>query len=305
MKHLFIALPGNKIIFLMMVTFIFTAETVSAFNSKDSTLHTLKRLNFVISSKQKKFDPAPFSFQLQSKLMRLFHKDKMHVIIVRNSAAMAEKITSILKEENAMIGNLWFDSHGHWQRRRSLFEIGEDEFNSQSIRDSAFTMHLKKLSAYCDSNTKVGIGSCYGGATYTLPAIENFPAARMNGDSLMISVSKLFGNVTVFASESFVMTGPGIMNSCYALTGYPGRKKFRDPIYAPVWEKLGEWNYYSGKKEKFEDRVSVSLHQDGNISFKEKNYLDFEKNKKKLSKKILALKRGNYNMASLYQHKSS
>ena len=121
----------------------------------------------------------------------------------------------------------------------------------------------------------------------------------------MISVSKLLGNATVFASESFVMTGPGIMNSCYALTGYPGRKKFKDPIYASVWEKLGEWNYYSGKKGIFEKPVSVSLHQDGNISFKEKNYLDFEKNKKKLSKKLLDLKRGNYNLASLYQHKSS
>ena len=170
-----------------------------------------------------------------------------------------------------------------------------------SICDSAFTIHLQKLSAYCDTITKVGIGSCYGGATYTLPAIENFPAQRMNGDSLMIGVSKLLGNATVFASESFVMTGPGILNAGYALSGSPGRKKFKDPIYAPVWEKLGEWNCYSGKNGRFEEPVTVSLHQDGSIAFKEKNYLGFEKNKKKLSKKILALKRGNYNLASLYQ----
>ena len=278
-------------------------QSIMAGVQTDSAIKKMKRLNFVVSPKQDHFDQAPFSFQLQAKLTRLFHKDELYVIIVRNSAAMSEKIIKILKEKNAMIGHLWFDSHGHWQRRRSLFEIGSDEFNYMSIRDTTFTAHLQKLAAYCDTNTNIGIGSCYGGATFTLPAIENFPAQRMNGDSLMIGVSKLLGNATVFASESFVMTGPGILNAGYALSGCPGRKKFKDPIYEPVWEKLGEWNCYSGKKGKFEEPVTVSLHQDGSISFKEKKFLDFEKNKKKLSGKLLALKRGNYNLAYLYQKK--
>jgi hypothetical protein len=233
--------------------------------------------------------------------MRLFHKAELYVIVARSSEDAVKKITSVLKKKNAMIGNLWFDSHGHWQRRRSLFEVGEEEFNYQTIRDSAITVHLQELAVYCDTNTNVGIGSCYGGATYTLPVIENFPAQRMNGDSLIIGVSNLFSNATVYACESFVLTGPGIMNAGYALCGSPTRKKFKDPIYAPVWEKLGEWNCYSGKKGRFEAPVTVSLNQDGSIYVKGKNYLGFKKTKKRLSKKLLAFKRGNYNLAYLYQ----
>ena len=303
MKPELIKIISVKTICLFITTLILVCQPVHAQKNADKINASPKRLNFVVSPKQDHFDQAPFSFQLQARLTRLFHKEKLYIIIVRNSAAMSEKIIKILKEKNAVIGNLWFDSHGHWQRRRSLFEIGEDEFNYISIHDSAFTSHLKKLAVYCDTNTKIGIGSCYGGATFTLPAIESFPPQRMNGDSLMIGVSKLLSNATVYACESFVMTGPGILNAGYALSGSPGRKKFKDPIYAPVWEKLGEWNCYSGKNERFERTVTVSLCQDGSISFKEKRFLDFAKNKKKLANKLLSLKRGNYNLASLYQKK--
>jgi hypothetical protein len=262
----------------------------------------VRRLNFVVSSKQKKFDAAPFSFQLQARLMRLFHKRKLYVIVATSSEEAVNKITGILKKQDAMIGNLWFDSHGHWQRRRSLFEIGEDEFNSQSIRDSVSTTQLQRLAIYCDTNTRIGIGSCYGGATFTLAAIEIFPEQRMNGDSLMTGVSRLFNDATVYACESFVLTVPGIMNAGYALCGSPMRKKFKDPIYTPVWERLGEWNCYSGKLHRFESKVSISLNPDGSIYVKGKNYLGFAKNKKKLSKKMMAFKKGNYNLSYLYQH---
>ncbi len=300
MKQIIISNTIQKSFFLVVVSVFVTLEGIDASNTPISAGEPIRRLNFLVSPKQKKFDPAPFSFQLQAKIMQVFHKKELFVIIANSSEEMTEKIIKILKRKNARIGNIWFDSHGHWPRRRSLFEIGGEEFNYQTIRDSSFTVHLKRLANYCDSNTNVGIGSCYGGATYTLPAIENFPAQRMNGDSLMIGVSNLMNNATVFASESFVMTGPGIMNAGYALSGSPGRKKFKDPIYAPVWEKLGEWNCYSGKKQQFEEPVTVSLSQDGSIFFKTKNYLGFEKNKKKLSKQLLRLKRGNYNLASLY-----
>ena len=165
--------------------------------------------------------------------MRLFHKKELYVIVARSSEEAADIIASILRKKNAMIGNLWFDSHGHWQRRRSLFEIGHEEFNYLTIRDSAATLHLQKLAGYCDTLTKIGIGSCYGGATFTLSAIEDFPEQRMNGDSLMIGLSKLFNRATVYACESFVLTGPGIMNAGYAFCGSPWRKKFRDPIMLP------------------------------------------------------------------------
>ena len=300
MKQPIIMHTPFKSFYLLLLSLFITLETIAQ-NVTVNSGQPLRRINFVVSPKQKKFDQAPLSFQLQAILMRKYHKDDFYVIISGSSKEMVKKITRILKRKNALIGNIWFDSHGHFQRRRSLFEIGEEEFNYKTISDSSFTVHLKKLAAYCDTNTNVGIGSCYGGATYTLPAIEIFPAQRMNGDSLMIGTSKLFGNATVYACESFVMTGVGIMNAGYALAGMPGRKKFKDPIYAPVWEKLGEWNCYSGKKRIFEDPVTVSLNQDGSIYIKGKNYLAFEKNKKKLSKKMLMFKKGNYNIGYLYQ----
>jgi len=73
-------------------------------------------------------------------------------------------------------------------------------------------------------------------------------------------------------------------------------------VYSPVWEKLGEWNCYSGKEKKFEEPVTVSLQPNGKISTKKINYLAFEKNKLKWIKKMQRLKCGNYNMAFLYQN---
>ena len=264
--------------FYLLVISLFVLLKTTAQHAPGNIDQPVSRINFVVSPKQKKFDQAAFSFQLQVILWKKYHIDDYYVILPGSSKEMAKKITRILKRKNAMIGNIWFDGHGHFQRRRSLFEIGEEEFNYKTIRDSAFTVHLKKLAAYCDTNTNVGIGTCYGGATYTLPAVENFPEQRMNGDSLMIGTSKLLGNATVYASESFVMTRLGIMNSSYAFAGMPGRKKFKDPVYKPVWGKLGEWNCYSGKKGAFEKPVTVSLRNNGSISYKQRNYLSFRRN---------------------------
>lgn len=291
----------NKTVFFLVFFFIAMLELAVAFSPGDSTEKPLRRLNFLVSPKQKKFDPAPFSFHLQVRIKRLFHRGDIYVIIARSSEEMAEKICGILKEKNAMIGSIWFDSHGLYKRRRSTFKIGEEEFNYKSIRDSALTGHLKKLTPFCDTKTKAGIGSCYGGATYTLPAIEHLPAQRMNGDSLMIGLSDLLGNAIVFACESFVMTKPGILSSRYAFYGLPGKKKFKDPLYASVWEKLGDWNCYSGETEKFGPPVTVTLGRDGDIQVKEKKYMALEKNIKKLSRKMQSLKSGNYNIAKFYQ----
>jgi hypothetical protein len=156
------------------------------------------------------------------------------------------------------------------------------------------------LAPYCDSNTTVGIGSCYGGASFTLPAIEDIPAQRMNGDSLMIALGKLL-NTTVVASESFVMTKPGIFKAGYALSGSPTRKKFKDPIYKPVWESLGTWNCYHAKSDSFYKINTVSLSRSGSIGFKKKNFLSFTKKKKKKEKTLLTLRSGNYNLAALYR----
>ena len=187
-----------KTFFTFLCLYWLALSDVYSKNTTDSNLQNANnklRLNFLVSPKLKKFDAAPFSFQLQAKLMQLFHKKKMYVIVASSSEDMANQLLNILGKRNAMIGNIWFDSHGHFTRRRSLFEIGSDEFNSQSIQDSSFNRHLKKLAVYCDTITNAGIGSCYGGATYSLPAIEEFPEQRMNGDSLIIGLSELEFNL--------------------------------------------------------------------------------------------------------------
>ena len=51
-----------------------------------------------------------------------------------------------------------------------------------------------------------------------LLAVENFAEKRMNGDSLMIGLSKLLGNVTLYGSENFVMTG--INRKSYSYKGH-------------------------------------------------------------------------------------
>jgi hypothetical protein len=262
---------------------------------------SIPRLNFLVSPKQKHFDQAAFSFQFQAVLHRFFARNTFHLVVAGSSEQMARQIVRILKRKHAMIGSLWFDSHGHFTRRRSLFEVGKDEFNSESIKDSSFTIYLKKLAAYCDAGTHIGIGSCYGGSTCTLPAVENFPEQRMNGDSLMIGVSHLLNNASVYACESFVLTQPGIFTDSYKLSGSPGRKKFEDSLYLPIWENLGQWNCYEGSTQKFSRVNAVSLSFDGSIYTKKKNYHDSARHRRKLQRKLMKLKRGNYNLGYLYQ----
>lgn len=259
------------------------------------------RINIIVSSRLKKVDPAPISFQVQAWLVRFFHKRKTFVIIAGSSDEMIAKAEKILIKHNAMIANIWFDSHGHYARRHALFEIGKDEFNARSIQDSLLVAPLRKLSIYCDTLTKAAIGSCYGGSTFSAPAIEQFPESNMKGDSLMIHLSSILKDATVFGSESWVMTGPGIFGSRSALSGYPLRKKFRDPFFEPAWQRLGMWNRYDGTTKTFRRIHAISLSGSGNIVESEKGYLQHNANIRKQQKQLKRLKNGNYNLAYLYQ----
>ncbi len=288
-----------KQIFINIVMLCFFSLLNSLAYTQGTT--TKKRLNFYISVRTNKFDPASQSTQLQARWQYLFQKKEFYCMFVESSAEMTERIKKVLLEKNAIIGNIWFDSHGHFSRRKALFEIGKDEFNAETIKDSSHTVSLRELAAYCDNSTAVAIGSCYGGATYTLPAIENFPEQRMNGDTLMIYLGRLLGNVTVYGSESFVMTRPGLFYAGYSMAGYPARKKFKDPIYQPVWEQLGNWNCYDGKTGKFFRVNTVALTRNGTIYLKGENYLNLANKREKSINKISTFKKGNYNIAYLYQ----
>jgi hypothetical protein len=123
----------------------------------------------------------------------------------------------------------------------------------------------------------------------------------MNGDSLMIHLSGILNNATVFGSESWVMTGFGIFGSRSALSGYPMRKKFKDQFFEPVWQRLGMWNRYDGQSKTFCQIHSLNLSGDGSIRESEKGYLQKRSNIKKQQKHMKRLKGGNYNLAYLYR----
>jgi|KBSMisStaDraftv2_1062788.scaffolds.fasta_scaffold20409_5 hypothetical protein len=270
----------------------------------DELRQSRKRINILVSSDPGKFDVITFSVRMRARLSALFSGGKLYVVSASSSEAFVRKAKAILQNKHALIGNLWFDSHGHFAKRYSLIEIGKDEFSFKNIGDSSATRWLKSLSDFADGQTKIGLGSCYSGATYTAPAIGHFDSSKMNGDSLMIGFSRIFNNASVYGSESWVMSGPGVFASTYALSGYPPRRKFKDPFFQPVWERLGVWNYYDGQAKMLVAIKTVCLDGKGSIAVKDNAYLGLKGKKKKQEKKMKALRKGNYNLAFMYQYNS-
>src|SRR6185436_4849162 len=124
-----------------------------------------------ISAKTKDLDIAMIGSQVQAKFKSLFHRN-FYCIVASSPHQMVAKITRILNKKKAMIGSIWFDSHGFFSRRHSSFQIGEVEFSYATLKDSLQNATIQQVATYADSNTRVGIGSCYGGASYKLPAVE-------------------------------------------------------------------------------------------------------------------------------------
>jgi len=282
----------NLIVTTSLIAFAFTSFAQKKSNPK--------RLNFFISANTKDVDIAMLGSQLQAKFKSLFHRD-FYCIVVRSPQEMVAKITRVLDRKKAMIGSIWFDSHGFFSRRHASFQIGETEFSYATMKDSLQAATFQQIAAYADSNTRIGIGSCYGGASYMLPAVENFEASRMNGDSLMIAVGKLLNGALIYGCESFVMSVPGIFGNNYKLAGGPPNKHFLDPVYKPVWENLGSWNCYNSRIDSFYRVNTICLDGKGNINKKEQTYFSFTINRKKQLEKLANLKMGNYDIAAFYQ----
>jgi hypothetical protein len=285
----------KQLITLLLLCCMYTADA-------GNTIDTVRRINFFVSGKVTKVDPPAISAQLQARWQQLFRKDEFYCIIAGSADEMAERMARILTEKKAKAGNIWFDSHGYFARRRSLFMVGKDEVNAQSIADTTFNQPFQKLARFCDTGTVIGIGSCYGGATFSLPAVEGLPEKRMNGDSLMIRLGQVLNNATVYGSESFVMTGPGMFYAGYTLAGFPALKRFKDSLFQNVWERVGTWNCYNGKTGEFGRVNTVYLNRSGSICTKKQTYLAESKHRKKQQKILAKCKKGNYNLALLYQY---
>jgi hypothetical protein len=255
---------------------------------------TKGRVNFFIFTRERKgkIDLLAFYTLERARIVSLFHRRKFYIVNARSSKDAAVKVDRILQKKKKLIENLWFDSHGHYGNRYSSFLIGTDQYSYRNIRDTNSIKYLRSLSLYCDDKTKIGLGACYGGADYYFPATDSTPASRMNGDSLMMGLGDIFSKSTIYASESWVMAKPGTFTNSFGFAGWPMQKRFKDRIYAPVWERIGKWRKYSKKDGELKSISTVALDGKGDIHTRYRDYKNSHKSRKKIAKTLQSLQPG-------------
>ena len=235
-------------------------------------------------------DPATSFNVLRTKLKSLTRPKNFVAIVAGNTQQANAKIIHRLEKYNATIGTIWFDSHGAYKKGYSLFFIGNDEISFKSIQDSSIVAAFTGIAQYATDDTKLVIGSCYGGATYHRASVDYSDTTRMNGDSLMISLGKLFPKARIYGSESWVMTKPGIFNdNKAAVAGHPGRRLFRDACYRPAWENIGIWNEYDALTNTFTRVNSVTLDSYGNLALVDWSFHEKADTQKDIRKKLSKL----------------
>lgn len=247
------------------------------------------RMNVYVISKDKKFEFLPFTVKVRAFVKSIFHHKRMRVIVADKSEVAANKIEKLLKKHKAVIGNLWFDSHGLYKNGFSSFSIGTDNFSYKNINDTLHTVFIRRIAAFTDAKTKVGIGSCYGGATFIHPGSASVQSGPMYGDSLMMGMGKIFCGSNIYASGGWVMMKPGIFSDKFGFAGYPLGKKYKTLYWKPVWDHLGEWYAYNSNNGFIQNINTVALNNVGEIKVRARNYLSLAKAIRKQDKAIASL----------------
>ncbi|HLO81959.1 MAG TPA: hypothetical protein VK166_13420 [Chitinophagaceae bacterium] len=289
-----------RTIVFLLIFFLLTHQSYAGYT--DSLPPTVRRLNIVLSNKSAHPDPAMMSLHTQAWWNQIWHRKKLRFIIASTIEEAITRISNIMEKEHAMIGNIWFDSHGHMGRRVSILEIGDVELNYQTLKEPWIKDKVKAIGKYCDSLTIVSIGSCYSAASYYSAGIDSFPPHRMNGDSLMSQMADAMNHATIYGSVSWITTKPGLFRSGYAFAGNPWAKRFKDPKFRSAWDSLGVWKSYTAKQG-FNYINTVTMDHSANILVKDKSFLDIPKNKKKQQKIIKRLKAGNFDDKYFYKYK--
>ncbi len=286
-----------------ILALIFCSSSITAFAQVSDAIYASERktissteqkqkLNFFVVSKRKKgkLDPATSFNVLRTKIKSLWRPKNFVAIIAADADQARAKILHRLKKYNANIGTVWFDSHGLYKKGYSLFYIGHDEISFKKLKDSSFTNPFDSLTPYATNETRLVIGSCYGGATYHRSSIDYRDTTRMNGDSLMIALAKFFPQAKIYGSESWVMTKPGIFNDKgVAVAGFPKRKLFHDVCYRPAWENVGKWNEYNAATGMLTQINSVTLDSYGNLEVVRRSFNEKPATQKDIQKNILKL----------------
>ena len=278
--------------FLLLIMILSRIGNYSQAQDNSINADDQARMNFFVISKPKKIDPASYYNIARAKLKCVFKGKKFRAIVASSPEKMERQIRKALTKHNAKIGSLWFDSHGSIKKGYSFFTVGKAEFSYKNIDDAGSIASLKAIAGYCDSNSRIGIGSCYGGATYNRPPNGKLALSRMNGDSLMIGLGEIFQSSTIYGCESWVMTKPGLFRERFAMAGSPPRKKFKDAMFKPVWERLGEWNSYNSNIQSIRQVNCVMLDKYGNIGTRFNNYQSKPRVKKQIARKLDKLESG-------------
>ena len=276
----------RKIQTVIILSILLVNENLLA---NDTILNYNSRVNIMVVNKVRDFDLYSKTLFARAKIKSILSKGRFIVIEASSSADMLQKVRIALQKRNALIGTLWFDSHGYFKNGYSSFSIGNEEFSHKTIRDSLQTNYLAQLSAFCDFNTQVIIGSCYGGATYKRTLPGDTVSTMMHGDSLMIGLSDILNSSTVYGSESWVMMKPGIFKNSYAFAGHPWGKKYRDQILEPVWENIGKWNRYSGRQKKMERVNTIRLDKNADLTINPKSYQHKKRIQRSIQRKLKKL----------------
>ena len=252
------------------------------------------RLNIFVFTRERKgkIDLLAFYTLARVRIRSFFHHKKLYVVNARSARDAMVKVESILHNKRKMLDNLWFDSHGHYGNRYSSFLIGTDQYNYRNIHDTNSIKYLRSMAKYCDDKTKIGLGACYAGADFYFPATDSTPATRMNGDSLMIGLGDIFSRSTIYASESWVMSKPGTFTNGFGFAGWPLQKRFKDNVYAPVWQRIGKWRKYSKKDGELKSISTVALDAKGDIHTRYRDYNKSYKSRKKIKKTLKSLQPG-------------
>lgn len=228
---------------------------------------TKKTLNFFIIAppKKGKLDLGSRYNIVRGKCRNIFRQKHFMAFVAKDVNMVNAKVQKRLRKYNANIGTLWFDSHGSYKKGYAVFYVGKQEINYKNISDSLSIQPLQALAAYTNENSKVVIGACYGGATFYRKSLYSPDTVRMNGDSLMMGLGKIFSQSTIYACESWVMTKPGLFRKKAAVAGHPTRKLFKDIVYQPAWENMNRWNAYCAARENFSSINPVTMDADGNL----------------------------------------
>jgi hypothetical protein len=286
-----------------ILALIFCSSSITAFAQVSDAIYASEtktissteqkqKLNFFVVSKRKKgkLDPATSFNVLRTKIKSIWRPKNFVAIIAADADQASAKILHRLKKYNANIGTVWFDSHGLYKKGYSLFYIGHDEISFKKLKDSSFANPFDSLTPYATNETRLVIGSCYGGATYHRSSIDYRDTTRMNGDSLMMALGKFFPQAKIYGSESWVMTKPGLFNDKgAAVAGFPKRKLFHDVCYRPAWENVGKWNEYNAATGTLTQINSVTLDSYGNLEVVRRSFNEKPATQKDIQKNILKL----------------